>query len=176
MTDPNRLPNVRPLIANLPTESGVVLRHFGQSSMVEQATWLAKLCKRHRHIFLVAADPKLARAVDAQGVHWPQARLSEARRWRGAFALQTASAHNRRDIVAAHRAGMDAALLSTVFPSNSPTAGRALGPLKLRSFAQDSPLSFYALGGVHADNAGQIGTATGFAMVEGATIFRNGDV
>lgn len=63
--------------------------------------------------------------------------------------------------------GMDAALVSTVFPSNSPSASRPMGPARFRLLAQTAPLPVYALGGVNPSNAGQVASFAGLAAIDG---------
>src|SRR5690349_16348011 len=74
MTDPRRTPHLERTIAALPRGWGVIYRHFGAADRLAVATRLACLCKG-RLVFLVAADPELARTVRADGVHWPEAKL-----------------------------------------------------------------------------------------------------
>lgn len=83
----------------------------------------------------------------------------------------TASAHSRRALLNAARHGVDAAILSTVFASRSPSAGVAMGALKFRLLARQAPLPVYALGGVGAANAARVFSASGkraagFAAIE----------
>jgi thiamine-phosphate pyrophosphorylase len=166
-TDPQRTPDILGTTARLPRGSGVIFRHFGAAERVETAFALTELCYSRGLVCLIAADPALALHVGAHGVHWPEARLGEARRYRGMFTYQTASAHSRRAIWRAAKAGMDAALVSAVFPSNSPSAGRPIGAARFRHLAQTSPLSLYALGGVTPYTSGKIASFGGIAAIEG---------
>lgn len=128
---------------------------------------LAGVARRRGLKLLIAADPSLALEVGAHGVHWPEARLAEARKWRGRFMFQTASAHSRRAIDRAAKTGVDAALVSTVFPSTSKSAGAPMGRLAFTRLCQKAPLPLFALGGVKAANALQIADAGGLAAIEG---------
>ena len=167
LTDPVRVQDPIAVASALPPHSGVILRHFGLTSQIELAEPLAEICRARGHILLIANDPELAKHVDADGVHWPERSLSNARRWGGKFAVQTSSAHSRRAIWRAHQAGMDAAFISPIFPSNSPSAGRPLGPTRFRPLANNAPLPLYALGGIHADTASRIAAYGGLAAIEG---------
>lgn len=167
LTDPQRIPNPADLIACLPPGSGLVYRHFGARDRFETARTLQRLCCLHGLPFVVAADPTLAIALRADGLHWPEARLRDAMKWRGKFAFQTASAHNWRAIMAAARAGMDAVLVSTVFISNSPSARLPMGPLRFRKLCRNAPLAVYALGGIRAETAGRIADCSGLAAIDG---------
>ena len=83
--------------------------------------------------------------------------------------LITVAAHSPRAVQGAARLGADAAILSTVFESASPSAGRPLGPLRLAAIARTSPVPVYALGGVEMKNARRLNATgvVGIAAVEG---------
>lgn len=167
LTDPQRTPDILSIAARLPAGTGVVYRHFGASDRRDMAHALARVCRRKGLAFLIAADPKLALSVGAHGVHWPEAQLARAGRYRGAFAYQTASAHSRTAIWQADNAGIDAALVSAVFPSRSPSAGPAMGAIRFRNLARHSPLPLYALGGVNSLTGPRIAAYAGLAGIEG---------
>lgn len=165
LTDPERTPDPLGTISRIPAGFGVILRHFGAPEQIRLALPIAGLANRRRLVFLVAADPELAQMVGADGVHWPEAKLNEARRWRSRFPLMTASAHSRQGLARARATGMDAALLSTVFPSESPSAKAAMGALRFRNLARANQLTLYALGGITSENAAEITDFGGFAAV-----------
>jgi thiamine-phosphate pyrophosphorylase len=166
MTDPKRTPHPERVVAKLPRGWGVIYRHFGAADRLERARRLTRLC-RGRLVFLIAADPKLANKVRADGVHWPEAMLRRVRpkdaRW-----IETASAHSRTALARAAVLGVDAAILSPVFESASPSAGRPRGPLAFRLLARSAALPVYALGGISARTAARaISDAAGFAAIDG---------
>jgi len=167
LTDPARTTDLLRTAAHLPRGTGVIYRHFGAPNRRQIARKLASIARRRGLILLIAADPRLAEAVRAQGVHWPEAQRSQARRWSGAFALQTVSAHSPAALRHAARMGFDAALLSTVFPSDSPSAATPIGALKFQRLARSARLPVYALGGVHADTAGRVAGIGGLASIAG---------
>ena len=165
LTDPDRAADPLARINILPAGAGVIYRHFGSPDRVQQAELMAELCARQSRPLLISADPALACFVNAAGVHWPEARLAAARAWRGSFALQTASAHSRAALVRAAHLGMDAVLLSTAFASDSPSAGRPIGPVKFRRYCQQSPLPTYGLGGLNHVTASRIARFAGLSGV-----------
>jgi thiamine-phosphate pyrophosphorylase len=178
LTDPQRTPDPVAVAERLPAGWGVIYRHFGAADRFQTAERLAHVCRKKGLVLLIAADPPLARAVKADGVHWP-ARLLSGMRTAGGFRLQTASAHSLREIMQARRAGVDAATLSAVFPSRSPSAGKPIGPLRFRLAARQGGLPLYALGGVSAANAARVTTSArariaGWAAVESVSdVFGN---
>lgn len=172
MTDPSRTPNIVHVCENLPKGWGVIFRHFGQTDRHEHAAQIASVCKRRRLSLLIANDPMLAKHVGADGVHWPHAARTQAKYWRKAFPLMTVSAHSATDVRCLRNDLYDAAMLSCVFPSNSPTAGKPLGALSFRMITKSAPLPCYGLGGINQTNAQSVASTAGLAMVSAIdTIF-----
>lgn len=167
LTDPKRTPDPAQVIPALPTGTGVIYRHFGAANRRDVALMLREACVANGGVFMIAADPALARETGADGVHWPEAKLVQARAWRHQFAIQTASAHSRAAIQRAANAGMDAALVSSVFASRSDSAGPPLSAARFRQLSAHAGLPIYALGGVHANNAAQVSFAGGIAAIDG---------
>jgi len=151
-TDPVRTPDPVTLAARLPAGSTVLFRHFGRPDTIAQGRALSAAAQARGLVLLIAADPHLALQLGADGVHWPEARLREARRWRGRFALATASAH---DPAALRRAAgqVDAVFLSPVFASRSSGAGRPLGVQRAAAMVRHAQLPVHALGGIDHQKA-----------------------
>lgn len=172
--DPVRTPDPEAIVRGLPRGWGVIYRHFGAPERERVARRLAELCRKRKLVFLVSGDLELARRVKADGVHWPErmaiARGSRPRQW-----IETAAAHSRRGIARAARLGMDAAIVSTVFASRSPTATKPMGSVRFHALARRPPLPLYALGGVNSETAGRIlapanARIAGWAAVEGLKV------
>jgi len=140
---------------------------------LETAKSLAAIARRRKLIFLVGASEALAAAAGAHGLHLPERDLWRARGVlrRHPLWLVTGAAHSARALGRAHRVGLHAALVSSVFPSRSPSAARPLGPVRLALLARGARIPVYALGGVTAARAGRLtGTGvSGIAAVEGLT-------
>ncbi len=68
----------------------------------------------------------------------------------------------------ARRAGADAAFVSPVFASASPSAGRPLGALRFAELVRGARLPVYALGGIDAAAARRLARsgAAGLAAVD----------
>lgn len=164
VTDPVRTPDLLTIVRRLPRGMGVIWRHYGEAKRLATGIALARLCRRRGLVLLVSADPALAARIGADGVHWPE-RLLCGVRPRGL--METASAHSRAAIAQAKRLGVDAVLVSAVFPSRSPTAGPAMGALRFRQLTREAPLPVYALGGVDAGNAASaMRHAAGWAAID----------
>lgn len=165
LTDPDRTPDPAALAGRLPAGTGLILRTFGRAEIEAAAPQLARICASRGLSLLVSADPDLAAASGACGVHWPQWSLHKAGRpWPGA--VVTASAH---DVHALRRAQSiaDAVLISTVFASASPSAGRPMGAFRLAAYARRAQAPVYALGGV---NAGTIRRLAGLGVCGAAAV------
>lgn len=168
MTDPGRTPDPVTLAGRLPKGSGVIFRGFGRPGARETARGLASVARERRLILLIGADAIRLRGA---GVHLPERMAHRARalkRGRPGLVV-TVAAHSLPALVRARRAGADAALLSTVFASLSPSAKAPLGPVRFAALARKAALPVYALGGVKTKNAPRLlgSGAAGLAMVEG---------
>lgn len=149
MTDRHRLPDPLGAARALPRGSAVILRDAPDRLALGRA--LKALCARRGLLLLVAGDPALARALKADGVHWPEARLP--RRVGAPWALVTASAHGRAGLVRARAAGVDAVLVSPVLPTDSHPGAKALGLVRFRALARAADPPVLALGGIDAKTA-----------------------
>lgn len=152
MLERARIDNPAAVLATLPRGSAVILRDYAMSDRPAQAAQLATLCRRLSLRLLVAGDPRLAFAVGAGGVHLPEGQLAHGsgiwRRWRRPAWLITAAAHSPAAIARARRAGVDAVLLSPVFPTASHPGGATIGPVRFAAWTRTAALPVYALGGV----------------------------
>lgn len=168
VTDPDRTPDPVALAERLPRGSGVIFRGFGRAGAGETARQLAAVARRRGLVLLIGAD---AFRVDGAGAHLPERMAQRAGRLTRTRpgVLVTVAAHSLPALVRARRAGADAALLSAVFESASPSAGRPLGPARFAALVRRSGLPVYALGGVRTNNAPRLlgSGAAGLAMVEG---------
>jgi thiamine-phosphate pyrophosphorylase len=168
MTDPKRTPRPDRVAARLPPGFGVIYRHFGAKDRFTVGAKLARVCRRRRLVLLVSADPDLARAIGADGIHWPEAQLAGSRRRQPRW-METASAHSRLAIARAARLGIDAIVLSAIFASESTSAGRPIGAVRFRVLSTSAALPVYALGGINAGNAARAlahGRAAGWAAID----------
>lgn len=171
LTDPTRSPDPVLLAAALPKGSGLVYRHFGASERFETANKVMRLARARRLVVLIGNDPDLAIAVGADGVHWAEAHLARARRWRSCFRVMTAATHSRAALARAQAVGINAALLSTVFASKSESAGKAMGPIRFRQLVRQAGLPVYALGGLASTNMGRISQFGAIAAIDGLAPF-----
>jgi thiamine-phosphate pyrophosphorylase len=171
LTDPARTPDLDAMARALPRGAALVYRSFGAADAETCARRLAAIAHARGARLLVGADARLAARSGADGVHLPERaahRAGALKRARPDW-IVTAAAHSPRAARRAAAAGADAAVVSTVFQSRSPSAGRPMGPLRLAALARAAGVPVYALGGVNTRTAARLkdlGLA-GLAAVEG---------
>lgn len=138
---------------------------------LDQARRLHRLCRSHEALFIVNDRIDLALAVDADGVHLGQGDLppSIARRLLGPDRLIGRSTHDLQQLRQAVAEGCDYVGVGPVHAT--PTkAGRApVGLTYVREAADESPIPFFAIGGIDADGvpAVQAAGAERVAVVRG---------
>ena len=154
LTDRWRVSDPLAVISRMPRNCGVVLRDYDAPDRQAIAGAIAAIARQRSLRLLVGGDGGLARAVGAAGIHLPEARISEAARWRHRFPgwLITVSTHSGRALREAARVGADAAFLGPAFTTQSHPGESVLGVDRLRVLAQTSPIPVIALGGLNADN------------------------
>ena len=171
LTDPARTPDLAAAIARLPPGAAVIFRAFGAPDAPETARRLRQITHERGLKLLIGADWRLAAAAAADGVHLPQRLMGHATRLRRLRPdwLITAAAHDEAAVVAAGRLGLDALLVSVVFASRSPSAGRPLGAVRFAALARRANVPVIALGGVNDATASRLqgSGAAGLAAVDG---------
>ncbi|ANP46316.1 hypothetical protein ATE48_10505 [Candidatus Viadribacter manganicus] len=161
-TDPERTPNPVAIAGRLPRKTAVVYRHFGADDRARVARKLSAVCRLRGLYLLIGADPELATACDADGVHWPERMMPSARS--NVFRLESTAVHDAGAVLRANAAKLDACVLSPIFPSRSASAQRELGVFRASQIARASAVPVIALGGVNASNATRL-IGRGFAGV-----------
>lgn len=162
LTDPVRTPDPLAVARRLPRGTAVVYRHFGAEDRERMARKLAALCRSRGLALLIGADSELAKACGADGVHWPERLMPRARG--DAFRLVTAAAHSANAVTKASEVGLDACVLSPIFPSRSASVQSELGLWSASQIARASAIPVIALGGVNTSNVTRL-SGRGFAGV-----------
>ena len=169
-TDPTRTPEPERALAMLPRGAGIVYRAFGAANALAVGLRLARLARSRGIKFFVGADVSLAIALRADGIHLPERSLGRpgANRALHRRFMITAAAHSLPALRMARQSRVDAVVVSPVFPSFSPSAGRALGTLRFAALARVARLPVYALGGINPMSARRLllSGAVGLAAVE----------
>ena len=162
MTDDERLPDPVAAALALPHGSMVIVRAKKDGRRAKLAVQLLAIARAQNLKLLVAGDAGLAQGIGAHGVHFPEARMTEAAEWRARRPhwTITVAAHSLRALAAAHRAKADAALLSPVFVTASHANAAAIGTARAQMIVRQSPLPVYALGGIDAQTARNLTSST----------------
>jgi thiamine-phosphate pyrophosphorylase len=170
-TDPERAPDPEAVARTLPAGAAIVFRAFGASDAETRARRLLVIARAQRLKLLIGADDRLAARIGADGVHLPERLAHRARPLKTARPgwIVTAAAHSLGAARRALASGADAAVVSAVFESRSPSAGRPMGPIRLAALARRAGGPVYALGGVNNETARRLVDAglVGLAAVEG---------
>lgn len=171
MTDAARLAKPEALFDRLPAGAAVLLRDYDAPGRTALAEALRVATRRRGLMLLVGGDWRLAARVEADGLHLPERQARAGHRFDRARPdwLITAAAHSRAALIAAARAGADAALLSPVFPTRSHPDARPLGPVRFAALTRGAPLPVYALGGIDGRARRRLGACgmAGFAGISG---------
>jgi len=154
-TDPARTPDPEAIARTLPRGSAVVFRAFGAADAQARGLRLRKIADERGLRLLVGADAALAWAIGADGVHLPERLAHRARRLKAARPrwIVTAAAHSGLAARRGLAGGADAVVVSVVFASNSSSAGKAMGPIRLALLARAAGGPVYALGGINNKTA-----------------------
>lgn len=172
MTDEQRLPDPSPLLPYLPPDSAVIIRHRKASGAEELARQVTARARAYGVNVLISAS-RPPDTLDADGIHIPEAALTywragDLRRLRPT--LVTASAHSGRAVTRARKLGVDAVLLSPVFPTKSHEGSSALGVMRFAAICRHAGLPIIALGGISDHRIRQVLHA-GAAGVAGIGLF-----
>ncbi len=169
-TDPVRTPDPERVAERLPAGAAVVFRAFGAPDAAGRGLRLREITRRRGLLLLVGADEALALAVEADGLHLPERLAANLPTLSGAHPdwLITIAAHDQAAAKAGAAAGADALVVSPVFPSASPSAGRPLGVEGLKRIVEAVETPIYALGGMRSDTVAQLADTgiVGIAAVE----------
>lgn len=125
-------------IGRLPKGVGVIVRHYSLPEKDRQT--MARRIARRGVFVAYSGSESAARRAGAKAVYGPAKRPGHLPR--------LFPAHNRREIIAAERAGATLLLLSPAFPTRSHPGARALGPLRFGSLARTARTPVIALGGM----------------------------
>ncbi|WP_169566586.1 thiamine phosphate synthase [Sneathiella limimaris] len=153
-TDDNRSTDLPSVIARLPSDTGVIFRHYDHPKRKELAAVILNQCARRQLPCFIAKDAAVAYLMGADGVHLPEYMIPRIpllkHRYHGL--LISVACHNRRSLLTAERLGADLAFLSPLFPTKSHPGARTLSPIKASTsinLLKNMPV--YGLGGVTAN-------------------------
>ncbi|MEP7350294.1 MAG: thiamine phosphate synthase [Sphingorhabdus sp.] len=150
MTDPRLGEGLLPAIKRLPAGSGVIFRHYELDAAARLSLFgqIRRLCRQRGHMLLLAGDERAAQRWHADGFHSRDSKRQSRQM------VHSAPVHNRRELAAAQRGGVDLVFLSPIFATKSHPGARALGRAAFMALAkQCKPKRVIALGGMSARKA-----------------------
>jgi len=155
MTDPERVSDVIKAARGMPRGAAIIYRHFGSAHKFVDAESLRQTTFEHGQQFLIGDDPVLSIEVGADGVHFRRdAALKAPKLWRKRcpdWIISMAgikSGHYEGDL-----SMLDGLLVSSIFPSQSPSAGEPIGVESFTQKVRALSAPVFALGGVNKDTA-----------------------
>lgn len=168
MTDPDRVPNPVAVARRLPKGCTIIYRHFGAP---DHGQALRDITHDRQQQLLIGNDPALAVSLKADGVHFTRdPKVAGPIAWRAKrpdWIITMAGLKD--DAYLAPLDSLDALLVSSIFPSRSPSAGTPIGMDGVRDRAARLPVPIIALGGIDAGTApALVGTGViGLAAIGG---------
>lgn len=124
----------------------------------QEALEIKELCHQYHVPLIINDDVKLAKAIDADGVHLGQddCELTKARKLLGADKIIGVSAHNLEEARQAYENGADYLGVGAVFSTATKDDATAVSFQTLKAICQDINLPVIAIGGITLDNLIQL--------------------
>ncbi|HFB54835.1 MAG TPA: GNAT family N-acetyltransferase, partial [Hellea balneolensis] len=167
-----RIADIERAARNLPKGAALIYRHFGAQDSVQTAQKLRDICTQRHIQFLIGADAELAEHIGADGVHLPERDMEQAKFMRAAHPhwIITSAVHSQEVLQRAETLPLDAVILSPVFDSKSPSAGKALGAKVFATWISKINMPVFALGGIDDMSAPEL-IGSGAAGLAGVSAF-----
>ena len=173
MSDPDRVPDIISAAQNLPKGAALIYRHFGKAGYPDEARALREITASRGIQFLIGHDTELAETVGADGVHFRRdGELAGPKEWRARRPDWLISmAGLKQGSYWGDLSLLDGLFISSVFASNSPSAGEPLGIDAFTDIADSLNVPVFALGGIKPSNARRL-IGTGAAGIAGVEAFQ----
>jgi thiamine-phosphate pyrophosphorylase len=132
-------------------------KHLGDDELLAVANAARALCERLEALLIVNDRPHVAREAGADGVHVGQDDMpvAEVRELIGPDMLIGLSTHAREEIDAEDASISDYIGVGPIHETPTKPGRAAVGLELIRYAAEHSPVPFFAIGGLHADNLGE---------------------
>lgn len=174
MTDPVVHNDVVEMAQNAPRGAAIIYRHFGAKDRQETAHALRHTTFARDQQFLIGDDPDLAIDCGADGVHFRRdGDVTAPTLWRARcpdWLMTMAGIKGDYVDYGGDLSVLDGLLVSSIFHSDSPSAGKAIGVDRLLSITAVLAAPVYALGGLNERTIEAL-TGTGVSGVAGRFSF-----
>lgn len=150
-------------LGDLPPGSAFIYRHYhlDPRSRRRRFDMLLPRAAAWGHLVFLSGSDDEAQAWGALGSYGPPEAVGEPY-----CLLRVATVHDADEMAHANNAGVDAAMVSPVFPTNTHPGARALGEERFHALAALAEMPVIALGGMNARTAKQLGW-TRWAAIDG---------
>lgn len=169
MTDPKRVPEPVRAARALPKGAAIIYRHYGREDRHGIAKALRDITFEREQQLLIGHDPELAIEAGADGVHFRRdAALIEPTLWRKRCPdwIITMAGLKGEQTYLGNFLVLDGIFISSVFKSDSPSAGLPIGTEAFAQICTAMPVPVIALGGINEKTAPNL-LGTGAAGVAG---------
>lgn len=131
---------------------------LGRAEIERAAQTFRRVADTFSALFILNDDPDLARSCDADGVHVGQDDVSaeQARELLGPDAIIGLSTHSEEQIAASAARPVDYISVGPVWETPTKAGRPGVGIELIEHAAARAPHPFFAIGGIDADNAGQV--------------------
>jgi len=156
MTDPTIHYDVRQSALAMPDETTIIYRHFGAREKLEVAHILRQITFKKNQKLLIGHDADLAIECGADGVHFKRdANLILPMLWRQRCQnwIITMAGLKDKHVYKGDLSVLDGLFISSVFPSQSRSAGHAIGVEAFQKRVATMMVPVIALGGINARTA-----------------------
>jgi thiamine-phosphate pyrophosphorylase len=157
----------------MPIGSTIIYRHFGKKDREQEARLLRQITFKRGQQFLIGADPGLAINIGADGVHFRRDfSLRLPAMWRNRYPdwlITMAGLKSQNAAYSGDIENLDALIVSSIFESQSPSAGTPIGVKALKRICAQSSVPVIALGGINTKNVSKLSGsgAAGLAAISG---------
>ncbi len=157
------------LISKIPPKSNLIFRHYHEKNREIIAERVVKECRKAKIKCLISQNVDLALRLRADGIHFPEYILKRlgTRPTVHKRMIITAATHSLPMVFKAQKIGLDAAILSPVYLTDSHPDTAPLGVLKIAFACTVSKIPIIALGGIKPTNFNELRLAgvSGFAGI-----------
>jgi len=172
MTDPQRVKDLPHTAARLPKGCAIIYRHFGDPKRHITAALLRRITyEQEQQLLIGGGDIDLARHVKADGVHFKRdPLLSGPIKMRRLYQdMIITMAGLKKGSYRAPLSCLDGLFISSIFTSQSPSAGRPIGTDRLKHICETLNVPIFALGGITQNTAAKLlgSGAYGLAAING---------
>lgn len=133
-------------------------KKLGRAEIERAAETFSRVADTFSALFILNDDPDLARSCDADGVHVGQDDVSaeQARELLGPDAIIGLSTHSEEQIAASAGRPVDYISVGPIWETPTKAGRPGVGLELIEHAAENAAHPFFAIGGIDAENAGQV--------------------